>query len=100
MSSDSDTDEEEYLLTDTGMDNAETFKSAWHGNVGQFLKRDDYIAVRGTAVSKEELEFLDLKFDIDGISIRWKDIGKGLSLEYTHLTIAPRMNLFCYKETY
>lgn len=87
---DSDTDEENCLMIDTGIDNAENFKSAWNGNVEEFLKRDDYISVRGTAISEEELMYLNLSFDIDGVSIQWKDIGKGLSLDYTHLTIAPR----------
>lgn len=90
---DSDSDEENCLLVDTGIENANVFKSSWCDNIKLFLKRDSYLGVRGTTVSEEELEFLNFKYDIDGVSIVWKDIGKSLSLEYSHIAVAPTNNL-------
>lgn len=87
-----DVNETDFML-ETGFENTESFKSAWNENANDFLKRKEHISVRGTAIGEEEVEFLNIECDIDGVSIRWRDIGKGISLEYTHLTIAPRGQL-------
>lgn len=90
--SDSESDDESIMI-ETGIDNGITFRSIWDRHTEGFLKREEHVTVRGTTVSEEEASDLIIKYDIDGISIRWKDIGKGMLLEYTHLSIAPRMDL-------
>lgn len=94
-----ESDGDDDFLIGTGIENGESFREACKGSVDEFLKRDEYIPVRGTVVSEEELEFLEVENDIDGVTIRWKDISKGLSLGYTHINLAPR-NVLDIKPVY
>ena len=82
--------EEDDLLIQTSFENSINFEQVWESvdNIDSFLHRDDYISVRGTSV--EDPEDLNFEFDIDGVTILWKEIGSGLSLDYTHLDLASR----------
>jgi hypothetical protein len=86
-------EEKEDNFQETSFENADNFLNVWNASTsaGSFLTRSDYISVRGTIV--DDPEDLNYKHDIDGVSIRWNDVGKGLQLDYTHLNIAPRGNI-------
>ncbi|MES9971093.1 MAG: hypothetical protein ABW092_13745, partial [Candidatus Thiodiazotropha sp.] len=82
--------EEDDILIETSFENSINFEQVWESvdNIDSFLHREDYISVRGTSV--EDPEDLNFEFDIDGVTILWKEIGSGLSLDYTHLDLASR----------
>ena len=82
-------EEEDDLLIETSFENSINFEHVWKSkdNIDSFLIRDDYISVRGTTLDPDDINF---EFDIDGITIVWKELGSGLLLDYTHLDLAAR----------
>lgn len=85
-----DLDAEEDAFLDTAFENVDNFSRVWnsYADIESFLHRTAYICVRGTSVAEPEND-LEVEYDIDGVSIRWKDVSKGLELDYTHLVVAP-----------
>ena len=83
-------DVEDDILIETSFENSLNFENVWNSvnNIESFLSRTDYIGVRGTSV--EDPEELNYEYDIDGVTILWKNVGSGLSLDYTHFDIASR----------
>ena len=82
-------EEEDDLLIETSFENSINFEHVWKSkdNIDSFLIGDDYISVRGTTLDPDDINF---EFDIDGITIVWKELGSGLLLDYTHLDLAAR----------
>ena len=80
----------EDVFIETSFENSINFESAWISSDGieYFLHRDEYISVRGAYVDDPEELLYD--YDIDGITILWKNVGDGLSLDYTHFDLASQ----------
>lgn len=81
---------EDDILIETSFENSLNFERVWSSvdNIDLFLHREDYISVRGTSV--EDPNDLNFEYDIDGVTVLWKNIGNGLSLDYTHFDLASR----------
>ena len=82
--------EEDDSLVETSFENSIHFQNAWStaGCVEDFLHREEYIGVRGTCL--DDPEELIYEYDIDGITILWKNVANGLSLDFTHFDLASR----------
>lgn len=80
----------EDILIETSFENSINFQDAWISSDGieSFLHREEYISVRGAYV--DDPSELHYDYDIDGITILWKNVGDGLSLDYTHFDLASQ----------
>lgn len=90
--SEEEDDEETLFLIDTALENSRSFAECWNrnNNVEAFLKRDDHLSVRATALkSVVDQEDLCHESDIDGVTIEWLNIGTGLRSDFRHLEILP-----------
>ena len=90
---DSEEEDDDLFLIDTATENSRSFAESWKNNnsVEGFLKREDHIPVRATAVKNlVDQEELIHKSDIDGITIDWLNIAKGLKSDFRHFEIMPQ----------
>ena len=90
---DSEEEDDNLFLIDTATENSRSFAESWKNNnsVEGFLKREDYIPVRATAVKNSvDQEELIHKSDIDGITIDWLNIAKGQKSDFRHFEIMPQ----------
>lgn len=91
-SSEESFEEEGLFLLDTAQENSRSFAESFSKNksVEGFLKRDDYLSARATAIQQGvDQEELRHKSDIDGVTIEWIGIAKGLKSEFRHFEIVP-----------
>ena len=70
-------------LVETSFENSINFHDVWSASDGveDFLHREEYVCVRGTCV--DDPTELMYEYDIDGITIVWKNVADGLSLDFT-----------------
>ena len=82
---------EDDILIETSFENSINFERVLSSveNIDLFLHSEDCISVGGTSV--EDPNDLNFEYDIDGVTILWKNIGKGLSLDYTRFDLASRV---------
>ena len=93
---DADSGEEEEVrlfLIDTALENSRSFdeNSFKHNSVQAFLKHDDYISARATAINQGvDQDELHHTSDIDGVTIEWKNIAEGIKSEFRHFELVPK----------
>lgn len=92
-SDEEDVAEETLFLIDTAVENSLSFNGLVKKSksVENFLKREDHLSARATALKSvvDHEEFCHIS-DIDGITIEWLDLGRGLRSNFRHFQILPQ----------
>ncbi|KAH3751494.1 hypothetical protein DPMN_186054 [Dreissena polymorpha] len=114
IGSEEEDEEETLFLIHTALENSRSFAESWKRNISveRFLKRDDHLTVKATALKKGvHQEELYHKSDIDGVTIEWLNLATGLRSDFRHFELLPlgvrslrrfypvikkHMNLSCY----